>query len=338
MIRKVFICAALAGLLSISALAANILVLNLDRNNTNTGPNPKSSTTVIRTLLTSMGYQYDYLEVELNDHTTLATLNFNQYQLLVIGVGTNCLFQAAHQFDNNEGNHLVSYLNAGGKVYMEGNDVWYQDPHAYGAFDFKTAFQVNPTSDGGLADMWRIRGITGSPVSGLMLYFDPAGDNCFVDIIDKISGVGTKWFENEKNNPPDYTRQSMWISYNSGTYKTIASCFEFGGLFDWDEDSSVDPGGLNDGNPNNTKAYVWGKVMDFFGVTPDPGYGDLDDDGDVDASDLLLLADYLAGNINSFSVATTRADLDTSGTVNVKDLTILLNYIKGHITSLPFTG
>lgn len=335
MVRKTPLVLLLAALLTLPLPAANILVLNLDRNQTNTGPNPNSSTDAIKPLLTSLGYQYDYLEVDLNDHTTMATMNFNQYQLLVICVGTNCLFPAAHRFDSSEGQHLVNYLNAGGKIYMEGNDVWYQDLHAYGAFDFKTAFQVNPTSDGGVADMWRVRGITGSPVSALMLYFNPNGDNCFVDIIDKIQGVGTKWFENEK---PNFARQSMWISYNSGTYKTIASSFEFSGLFDYNEDSSVDTEGSNDGNHNNTKAYVWGKVMEFFAVPTNPGYGDVDNDGNVDADDLALLADYLADNATVLPGGTVRADVNSSGAVDVTDLTILQNYLAGHITSLPFTG
>jgi hypothetical protein len=326
MVRKTSLTLLLAALLTLPLPAANILVLNLDRDQTNTGPNPNSSTDAIKPLLTSLGYQYDFLEVDLNDHTTMATMNFNQYQLLVICVGTNCLFQAAHRFDSSEGQHLVNYLNAGGKIYMEGNDVWYQDPHAYGAFDFKTAFQVNPTSDGGVADMWRVRGITGSPVSGRTIYFDLTKDNCFIDIIDKIAGVGTKWFENERNNPPTYTRQSVWISYSSTSpaYKTIASSFEFGGL--------------TDGTGDDTKAYVWGKVMEFFAVPTNPGYGDVDDDGDVDAADLRMLADYLAGTVTSLPGGTTRADLDTSGAVNVRDLTILGNYLVGHITSLPFAG
>ena len=326
MVRNAILLLALAALCTLSVPAANILVLNLDRNQTNTGPNPYSSTDTIKPLLNSLGYQYDFLEVDLNDHTTLATMNFNQYQLLVICVGTNCVFNTAHRFDSSEGNHLVAYLNAGGKVYMEGNDVWYQDPHAYGAFDFSTAFQVNPGSDGGVADMWRVRGITGSPVSGRTLYFDLTQDNCFIDVIDKIAGVGTKWFENEKNDPPNYTRQSVWISYSSTSpaYKTIASSFEFGGLID--------------GTGSDTKAYVWGKVMDFFGVPVNPGYGDVDNDGDVDAADVALLADYLADNATVPPGGATRADVNSSGTVNVTDLTILQNYLVGHITTLPFTG
>ena len=144
-----------------------------------------------------------------------------------------------------------------------------------------------------------------------------------MDVIDKISGVGTKWFENEKNNPPSYTRQSMWISYNSGTYKTIASSFEFGHLID--------------STGNNTKAFVWGKVMDFFDIPQGSSSGDVDGDGGVDADDLALLADYLAGNVDTLPSAT-NADTDSSGAVNVTDLTILQNYLVGHIASLPFTG
>ena len=311
-------------LFSPAAMGATVLVLNLDRTPTDSGPNANSSTDVIRPLLTSLGYPYDYLEVSLYDHTTLATMNLNQYQLLVISVGTNCLlYQVAHRFDAAEGQHLVDYLNAGGKIYMEGNDVWYQDPHAHGTFDFKPAFNVSSSNDGGTAELAQIRGVGGSNPVTTGLVFTYSGDNCFPDWIQRLNPTGgSNILLNRIQNP--FAEHYMGVSYDSGTYKTIACSFEFGGLVD--------------GTGNSTKAYVWQLYMDWFGITAGSTSGDVDNDGNVDAGDLALLADYLADNATVLPGGTSRADVNSSGEVDVTDLTILHHYLVGNITTLPFTG
>lgn len=312
--------------LSAWALPADVLVLNLDRDQTDTGPDPNSSTTSIRALLTELGYSYTYREVSLHDHTTLAEIDYDAFPLVIIAAGVNCLFQHAHIFNAAEGQHLVDYLNAGGRVYMEGGDVWYQDPKNNGGFNFCAAFGINysQSSDGGAAELWHIRGLSGAPPVTTGLAFDYGQDNCFIDVIVRQQGIGTQIFKNIKNDPPNYTETSIAVARDAGTYRTVASSFEFGGLVD--------------GAGNNTRRHLLEMYLDFFGVEPGGSrYGDLDGDGSVTGADLVLLAEYLAANIAGFDVAPEWADLDASGRVDVVDQAILNHFLAGHIPALPLS-
>ena len=71
----------------------------------------------------------------------------------------------------------------------------------------------------------------------------------------------------------------------------------------------------------------------------DATYGDLNLDGRVDATDLVILSNYLVGNMVQgaapFTAALTKADLDRSGTVDAVDLVILQNYLAGNVACLP---
>ena len=59
----------------------------------------------------------------------------------------------------------------------------------------------------------------------------------------------------------------------------------------------------------------------------------------VDATDLVILANYLVGNIvqgtTPFLAPAPLADLNGDDLVNSIDLVILANYLAGNITSLP---
>ncbi len=71
----------------------------------------------------------------------------------------------------------------------------------------------------------------------------------------------------------------------------------------------------------------------------DATYGDLNQDGKADATDLVIMSHYLVGNIDPgaapFTASLTKADLDRSGTVNAVDLVILQNYLAGNVACLP---
>ncbi len=73
--------------------------------------------------------------------------------------------------------------------------------------------------------------------------------------------------------------------------------------------------------------------------TCDPTYGDLNQDGVVNAADLGILSDYLVGNVTQgkppFTASLSSADLDLSGGVNTVDLVLLHNYVAGNLTCLP---
>jgi Dockerin type I domain len=70
-----------------------------------------------------------------------------------------------------------------------------------------------------------------------------------------------------------------------------------------------------------------------------PAYGDLNQDGAVNATDLVILSNYLAGNLTQgpppFTASMSYADLDRSGSVTAVDLVILQNYLVGNIACLP---
>ena len=70
-----------------------------------------------------------------------------------------------------------------------------------------------------------------------------------------------------------------------------------------------------------------------------PAYGDLNQDSRVDVTDLVILSNYLAGNLAQgaapFTAATSFADLDGSGGVNSVDAVILQNHLAGNISCLP---
>lgn len=80
-------------------------------------------------------------------------------------------------------------------------------------------------------------------------------------------------------------------------------------------------------------------VLDSEGL-----YGDLNMDGDVNDRDLVILSDYLVGNlrpnrrVGPFRAELRMADLDQNGAVNAVDLVILENYLTGNIETLPLSN
>jgi len=71
----------------------------------------------------------------------------------------------------------------------------------------------------------------------------------------------------------------------------------------------------------------------------DATYGDLNQDGRADATDLVILSHYLVGNMTPgsapFTAPLSKADLDRSGTVDAVDLVVLQNYLVGNVACLP---
>jgi len=317
-VRWIFWVALMAGL-GLWVAGANVLLLNLDRDQTDTGPDPHSSTTDLQALLGDLGYGFDYLEVSLNDHSTLTSLDYNRYELVFVCVGVNCLFQHAHRFNQAEGQRLVAYLQAGGNVYLEGGDVWVGDPQLHGAFNFCPAFYVTQIEDGAVSDLYRIKGVKFSTPNTNTKNFLYSGDNCFMDKITNVTGYSSKIWENWTNAATPLIR-NVAVAY-AGSYKTIAAGFEFNGIVD--------------GSGNITKAEVLRLYLDFFGVEPEPDYGNLDGLPGVTTHDLQILAYYLAENLLSLDAPREYADLNADGTIDIRDLNILDHYLAGNIDVLP---
>ncbi len=71
----------------------------------------------------------------------------------------------------------------------------------------------------------------------------------------------------------------------------------------------------------------------------DATYGDLNQDGRADTTDLVILSHYLVGNMSAgsapFTAPLTKADCDKSGAVDAVDLVVLQNYLVGNLACLP---
>ncbi len=307
-----------------------ILILNLFWNPATSppGPDPKSSVDDFENALNALGYSYDRVDMDLN--SSITTVNFNPYQLVIIIDGVTCFTVENHYMTDPEGQHIKDYLDNGGKVYMEGNNVWLFDVVNNNTYDFSNDFGFTATD---LSDNWfdsyELKGISNTFMDGVDMFFDdPDNHNsCFWEYqLDASKEGASNIFTMYPQDLNTYYPFPCCVAYDSGTYKTIAAAFELGAL--------------KSSNSGDTKTTVVQKIIDWFGITASVNYGDLNGDGNVDTTDMQILENYLAGNqahgTDPFSSPLSWADLDNSGNVDCADLTILANYLSGNITSLPF--
>jgi hypothetical protein len=117
-----------------------------------------------------------------------------------------------------EGQLLADFLSNGGRVYMEGGDTWFKDEQTAAHTMFKIAGTENGSGDLGL-----LFGQEGSFTEGLLFPYD--GDNNNIDRIISLDNA----FELFRNQIPSYCTA---VALDEGTYKTIGTSFEFGGLTD----------------------------------------------------------------------------------------------------------
>jgi len=135
-----------------------------------------------------------------------------------------CIFVCLGIYDDNteltysQGQALADFLNHSGCLYMEGGDTWtYDDPTPV-----HPMFHINGLDDGS-GDLALLMGQDGSFVADMN--FSYGGDNEYIDRIETIFPA----FELFRNQVPSYCNA---VAYDEGSYKTIGSSFEFGGLTD----------------------------------------------------------------------------------------------------------
>jgi hypothetical protein len=152
------------------------------------------------------------------------------------------IYSANHVLTSAEGQILADFLNDGGMIYMEGGDTWY--------YDSQTAvhpmFNINATADGS-GDLGTILGQAGTFTEGMSFAY--TGENNWIDHLTNIPPADLIF----KNQSPDY---GCAVAYDAGSYKTIGSSFEFGGLVD--------------GTSPSTKDELMAKIIDFFGLVVIP--------------------------------------------------------------------
>ncbi len=172
-----------------------------------------------------------------NDLTT-ATLSDYPYVFVVLGIFPN---NHVIKASDPEAVQLESYLTGGGKLYIEGGDVWYQD-QIIGGYDFAPSFSINAIRDG-FDDLKTIQG--SCVVLGMDFVYK--GHNNFIDRISP-SGLACSIHANDA---PSYDCGVAFDNPAVG-YRTIGNSFEFGGL----ADNSI-PGAT-------TKVELMTQYLDFF--------------------------------------------------------------------------
>lgn len=194
---------------------------------------PEPGQSVYATLC-SLGYAGDY------SANLPADLSLYQSVFVCLGVFPN-------NYIIGEGtppaNTLVNYLNNGGRVYLEGGDVWFWDPLA-GGYDFCPLFGIIAIDDG-LDNMGPVAGDAGTFTRGM--YFQYAGENQWMD---QITGATTATvIFRDANDGFD-----CGVCQVLGSRRTVGTSFELGGL--------VDEGGVS------TRRALLDSIMHFFGVMP----------------------------------------------------------------------
>ncbi|MBP6871888.1 MAG: T9SS type A sorting domain-containing protein [Bacteroidales bacterium] len=160
----------------------------------------------------------------------------NLYTSIFVCLGT---YDNNHVLSAEEGELLAEYLDNGGNLYMEGADTWYYDPQ-FTPTPLHAMFNILGVEDGA-DDLEQLIGQPGSIVEDM--FFGYNGENSYMDHIDAIPPAQVMFM----NEAPSY---GTMVSYDGGTYRTVGSSFEFGGLVDGDM----------------TKDDLMIRILDFFGV------------------------------------------------------------------------
>ncbi len=188
---------------------------------------------IIHSTLGSIGYTGNY-------GLTLPTSDLDYYSAVFVCVGiyaNNYIISAG----SAEATALVDYLNNGGRMYLEGGDVWYYDP-LYGGYDFGPLFGISATADGS-SDAGPFAGQSGTFTVGMN--FNYAGENSYIDHISP-TGTGFLIFYDTDN------AYDAGVANDASLYRTCGLSFELGGLVD--------------GSGVSTRAALLDSIMNFFGI------------------------------------------------------------------------
>lgn len=182
-----------------------VLILDLDPN--------QSSGPVMKQTVDGLGINADYF--------TSFPPDLNLYASIFVCLG---VYWTNHVLTQDEGTILANYLNVGGKLYMEGSDTW-----AYNeATPVHGMFSIYGSADGS-SDLGTISGQNGTPVEGME--FTYSGENNYIDHLEALAPAMLLFV----NQNPAY---GCAVANDAGTYRSIGTSFEFGGLADSDAPST----------------------------------------------------------------------------------------------------
>jgi hypothetical protein len=166
----------------------------------------------------------------------ITSIDLSQYEAVYAIAGA---FPNNHVIPANSAEALAiqNYVQAGGRMYMEGNDVWYSDP-LIGGHDFGPLFGLDGLADGG----GNFSIILGADfLAGMDINYSCT--TSFNDVIGPLSGAVVI-----------HTNQSRafncGVAFEQGVYKTIGASHQFGCLVDGAA----------------TKNQLMTAYLDFFGI------------------------------------------------------------------------
>ncbi len=200
-----------------------MLVVDLDGN--------KNSCPYIKEELENKGYLVEY-------ETSMPSYIDPDIPAVWVCLG---IYYYNHVLSSTEGDTLKAYLDAGGKVYMEGGDTWCWDPdtsvHPY--FGTVTGQYGYSCADGS-GDLSTIEGISGTFTEGMSWAY--GGENNYIDHLEANQSDSFNIWDN--SSPSYYTGVAR--DNTTAGYKTIAASHEFGGA------------------PSEDRADIIQKYLDFF--------------------------------------------------------------------------
>ncbi|MBM3436277.1 MAG: PKD domain-containing protein, partial [Bacteroidetes bacterium] len=197
-----------------------VLIIDLDGNH--------NSAPAMEVALQNLGVSFE------SSTSTPADLNLYSTIFLCLGI-----YSDNHVLTSAEGQNFANYLNNGGNMYMEGGDTWaYDAPTAVHAL-----FNIDGQSDGS-GDMSTVVGQAAPFTEGMSFSYN--GDNNWMDHLGPLS-TAELIFENQS---PVY---GTGVAFDGGTYKTIGTSHEFGGLVD--------------GTSPSTKEELMSQYLDFLGIS-----------------------------------------------------------------------
>jgi hypothetical protein len=198
----------------------------------NPDPTPTSGSE-IHTLLTGLGYGGEI------GATLPSNLDLYRSVFVCAGVYPNNRVIAVSSM---EALALRDYLLAhGGRVYLEGGDVWFYDPRNNNGYCFDTLFGLRAIADGN-PDMGPVAGQLGTFTAGMEIGY--AGENGWMDHISAVNGFLV--FRDADN------EYDCGVAYDQGSYRTVGVSFELGGLID--------------GPAPSNRSVLLDSIMHFFGI------------------------------------------------------------------------
>ena len=230
-----------------------VLILDLD-GNTNSGSHMASA-------LNDLGFEYDHFYEFPED--------LKRYKSIFLCLG---IVDYAHNLTFAQGDILSEFLSNGGSLYMEGGETWYfNEPTSVHEY-----FNIDGVSDGS-GNLNIVTGQDGTFTEGMA--FDYNGDNSWIDQLQALSSAFTFFI----NSAPQY---GTGIAYDGGTYKTIGTSHEFGGL--------------TDASSPSTKSELMYEYLNFMGVLETLQAAFSADATTVCEYDMVMFTDISAGEIDSW--------------------------------------